>query len=205
MYTLFSRPGSGGFVVEATLALAGAPFTLINVARGEAAAEFRRLSPLGKVPALILPDGRSLTESAAISIWLAEQYPQAALAPPAGSPGRADFLRWISFLSSELYPALLRWFYAPRYTTDAAGVEAVKAAALAEIERDFAVVEEALAGRDWLAGEGFSIADVYLLMLAHWHPVGDRPREEWTGIVGLCARLREHPVLAKLNEAHRLW
>lgn len=205
MYTLYSRPGSGGFVAEAALRLAEQPFTLIHVAKDAPDEEFRRISPLGQVPALTLPCGRSITESGAISVLIAERYPQAGLAPPPGSPHRAEFLRWMFFMSSVLYPALLRYFYADRYTSDPAGTKVVQDAAVDETDRAFALIEDALAGRNWLAGERFSIADVYLLMLGHWHPVGDRPRAEWTGIARLCAALKEQPVLAELNLAHRLW
>ncbi len=205
MYTLYSRPGSGGFVAEAVLEMAGQPVTVINVAKGEPPAAFLAISPLGQVPALVLPDGRAMTESAAISILVADLHPEAGLAPAVDSPARPDFLRWILFMSSALYPALLRYFYADRYTTAPSGVDAVRAAALAETDRCFAVVETALGDRMWLAGEKMSIADVYLLMLAHWHPAGDRPRDEWVRIVDLCARLRAHPVVARLNRTHRLW
>ena len=50
-----------------------------------------------------------------------------------------------------------------------------------------------------------SIADVYLLMLAHWHPVADRPRAEWTAIVGLAERMKSQPAMAQLNAGHRMW
>jgi hypothetical protein len=55
-----------------------------------------------------------------------------------------------------------------------------------------------------LAGER-SIADVYLLMLAHWHPVADRPRDEWKNIVRVCEALKREPALAELNKRHRIW
>lgn len=205
MYTLYSRPGSGGFVAEAVLEMAGLPVTVVNVPKAEPQAEFLAVSPLGQVPALVLPDGRSMTESAAISILVADLYPEAGLSPAIASPARSDFLRWMLFMSSALYPALLRYFYADRYTTVPSGVEAVRAAALLETDRCFAIVEKALDGRMWLAGDHMSIADVYLLMLAHWHPAGDRPRDEWMRIVDLCARLRAHPVIDRLNRTHRFW
>jgi len=205
MYMLYSRPGSGGFVAEAVLEMAGLPVTVVNVAKAEPPAEFLAISPLGQVPALVLPDGRAMTESAAISILIADLHPEAGLSPAIDSPARPDFLRWMLFMSSAIYPALLRYFYADRYTTAPSGVDAVRAAALLEIDRCFAIVETALAGRMWLAGEKMSIADVYLVMLAHWHPVGDRPRDEWARIVDLCARLRAHPVVDRLNRTHRFW
>src|SRR5689334_19494279 len=105
MHTLYTRPGSGGFVVEAALHLAGQPFTSVAVARGGPYEPgFLALSPLRQIPVLVSPDGRSMTESAAICIHLSELHPQAELGPGAGSPDRADFLRWMLFLSSALYP-----------------------------------------------------------------------------------------------------
>jgi len=205
MYTLYSRPGSGGFVAEAVLEMAGQPVTVVNVPKAEPPAAFLAISPLGQVPALVLPDGRAMTESAAISILVADLQAEAGLSPGIGSPARPDFLRWMLFMSSALYPALLRYFYADRYTTAPSGVDAVRAAALLETDRCFAIVEKALEDRMWLAGDKMSIADVYLLMLAHWHPAGDRPRDEWVRIVDLCSRLRAHPVIDRLNRTHRFW
>lgn len=204
MYRLYTRPGSGGFVVEAALQAADAKFELIDVPKGVPHdPAFLAVSPLGQVPAIVLPGGKPVTESAAICILLAEQYPAARLAPAAGTPERANFLRWMIFLSG-VYLADLRYFYAHRYTADPAGIEPVKQAALAEMDRDFAILDDALAGRQGLAGER-SIADVYLLMLAHWHPVADRPRDEWKNIVRVCEALKREPALAELNKRHRIW
>ena len=205
MYTVYSRAGAGGFVIEAALEIAGQKFTLLNELAGSDNPDFVQVSPLRQVPVLILPDGRSLTESAAICLLLAERHPDAGLAPAPGSPERVDFLRWLTFMAATLYPALLRYFYAGRITAEPAGIEAVKAAAVIETDRHFGIIEQALAGRSWIAGEQFSIADVYLLMVAHWVPGLDRPRPEWTNIVALCDRLKGHPVVARLNESHRFW
>ncbi|RUW27839.1 glutathione S-transferase family protein [Mesorhizobium sp. M4B.F.Ca.ET.215.01.1.1] len=206
MYRLYTRPGSGGFVVEAALALAGAPFDQVDVPKKDPPDQaFLDISPLNQVPVLTLPDGRSITESAAICILLAERHPEAGLAPAAGSPARADFLRWMAFMSSVLYPAGLRFYYAHRYTAAPDGVEAVKQAALAEMDRGFAILDKALAGRDWLVGERLSLADVYLVMLAAWHPEIGKVAAAWTDIERLWARLRDHDLIRKLNAAHAMW
>ena len=145
MYKLYTRPGSGGFVVEAALALANAPFEQIDVPKTDRPdPAFLDISPLNQVPVLTLPDGSSMTESAAICILLAERHPNAGLAPAVDAPARADFLRWMAFMSSVLYPAVLRFYYAYRYTADADGTKAVKQAAVAEMDRGFAVVDAAL-------------------------------------------------------------
>ncbi|ESY87883.1 MULTISPECIES: glutathione S-transferase family protein [unclassified Mesorhizobium] len=206
MYKLYTRPGSGGFVVEAALALIDAPFQQIDVPKSEAPnPAFLAISPLNQVPVLTLPDGRSITESAAICILLAERHPQARLAPTADEPARAEFLRWMAFMSSVLYPAVLRLYYAHRYTTDAEGSKAVKQAAVAEMDRGFAVVDAALRDRDWLAGDQMSLADIYLVMLVAWHPDIEMARAVWPGIERLWARLREHPLMKTLNTSHEMW
>jgi glutathione S-transferase len=206
MYKLYTRLGSGGFVVEAALAMAGVPFEQIDVPKKETPdPAFLAISPLNQVPALTLPDGHSLTESAAICILLAERHPQAGLAPEAGSPGRADFLRWMAFMSSVLYPAVLRLYYAHRYTADGEALQPVKQAAVAEMDRGFAILDQALAGRDWLAGDRLSLADIYLVMLVAWHPDIERARKAWPNIERLWARLREDALMRKLNASHEMW
>lgn len=205
MYTLYSRPGSGGFVAEAALTMAGAPFTLVNLAKGDVDDAFRAISPLGQVPVLRLPDGRAITESAAIAILIADLHPRSGLSPAIDSPDRPDFLRWMLFMSSSIYSADLRWFYAERYTAEPAGIAGVKAAALDEMDRCFAILDRALAGRAWLAGDSMTIADVYLVMLAHWHPVADCPRPEWQNLIAHAERMKALPVLAELNAGHRMW
>jgi glutathione S-transferase len=205
MYKLYTRAGSGGFAAEAALSMAGVPFTKVEVKRGPPDEAFLGISPLGQVPVLTLPDGSSVTESAAICILIAELYPEAVLSPAPGSPGRAHFLRWMLFMSSVLYPALLRFFYAERYSASADGVAEVKRYALAESDRAFVILDAALEDRDWLVGDRHSIADVYLLMLGCWHPVDDRPREEWTNLTRHASALKEVPALASLNASHRMW
>mgnify|MGYP001037992507 CR=1 FL=1 len=206
MYTLYTRPGSGGFVVEAAFKLAGEPFEQIDVEKSEHPdPAFLKISPLNQVPALTLPGGASMTESAAICILLAERCPSAALAPAAGTPARADFLRWMALMASVVYPAVLRFYYAHRYTTDPGGVAAVRRAAIAEMDRGLAVLDDALAGREWLAGGRLSLADIYLLMLFSWHPETERTKAAWKSVERVSAVLRDHPVMRELNARHEMW
>ncbi|TPK69695.1 glutathione S-transferase family protein [Mesorhizobium sp. B2-4-15] len=206
MYKLYTRPGSGGFVIEAALALANAPFEQIDVPKTDRPdPAFLEISPLNQVPVLTLPDGRSITESAAICILLAERHPEAGLAPVIDAPARAEFLRWMAFMSSVIYPAMLRFYYAPRYTADADGAKAVKQAAVAEMDRGFAVIDVALRGRDWLAGEAMSVADIHLVMLVAWHPDIGKARVAWPNIERLWGELRGHALMRKLNASHQMW
>lgn len=206
MYTLYTRPGSGGFVVEAALVLAGVPFKQVDVEKSEQPdPAFLKISPLNQVPVLGLPDSKSMTESAAMCILLAERHPQAELAPAGDMPARADFLRWMALMASVIYPADLRFYYARRYTTEAGGEKGVRQAAVAEMDRGFAMLDDALRSREWLAGERFSLADIYLLMLFSWHPETERARATWKNVERMCAGLRGHPVMEGLNARHEMW
>jgi glutathione S-transferase len=172
-YILYNYDGAGGFVVEAALVKAGAPFkiVIVDTSKGEQMTpEFTALNPLHQVPALVLPDGTLMTESAACVIHLSCAYPGAGLAPEPGSPAHGVFVRWMVFMSVNLYEADLRIYYPQRYTADAACAEAVKAAGQAHMRRSFAIVEDALATRPFLCGESMSMADVYLAMFMQWDP-----------------------------------
>ncbi|HQN52298.1 MAG TPA: glutathione S-transferase N-terminal domain-containing protein, partial [Phenylobacterium sp.] len=106
--TLYGAPGSGAVAVEAALTLIGQPYSLIDAVTWDeddrtSGDRVLAANPLRQVPALVLPTGEVLTESAAILIWLAEQYPDARLAPAPGDPRRGQFLRWMSFVSAAIY------------------------------------------------------------------------------------------------------
>ena len=172
-YTLYSHDGSGGFAVEAALVKAGAAHKVIviDTAKGEQnRPEFVAVNPMRQVPALTLPDGTVMTESAAIVVHLANAFPDKGLAPRPATPAHARFLRWMFFMAANLYEGDLRYFYADRYTTDPAGVAGVKSAGAAHMKKSFAIVEEALSPGPYLCGPDLTMADVYLAMLTAWSP-----------------------------------
>lgn len=206
MDKLYTRPGSGGFVVEAALKIAGVPFDLVDVEKTpDPAPEFLAISPMNQVPVLVMADGHAMTETAAICALLAERHPGAGLGPVAGEPGRADFLRWLAFMTSALYPAVLRYYYARRYTTDAGAIAGVKQVAVAEMDREIAILDRALADRDWLVAGRRSLADIYMLMLVCWHPDTGKARSAWPHVERVCAVLRADTLLAALNARHAMW
>lgn len=172
-YVLYSSKGSGAFAVEAALAKAGARYETVPVdtANGDQNdPKFVAINPMRQVPALKLPDGSVMTESAAMVIHIANVHPDKGLAPTIGSSGHAAYLRWMVFMAANIYEADLRYFYAERYTQDPKGVEGVKAAGAAYMAKCFGVVEEALANGPFLCGKTMTIADAYLAMLGTWSP-----------------------------------
>ena len=92
------------------------------------APDYLRLNPNGLIP--VLTDGELvLYECAAIVLHLADTHPQAHLAPPLGTPQRAEFYKWLMWLTNSLQATLIVYFYPERWVDEgnAAGVAQVKA------------------------------------------------------------------------------
>src|SRR4029078_7138959 len=108
MYELYGRKGAGSMVVEAVLEECAIAYKLSNVTRDASRmppADYYAINPLGQVPALKLPDGSIMTESAAIVLYLTDKYSEGRLAPAPGAPLRPHFLRWLVYLAPHLYMA----------------------------------------------------------------------------------------------------
>ncbi len=92
-FTLYGAAGSGSVPVEAAMTLIGLDYRVIEAVTWEGEAERDKVAvanPMRQVPALVLPSGETLTESAAILIWLADAYPEARLGPTINDPRRAQ-------------------------------------------------------------------------------------------------------------------
>ncbi len=169
-YTLYARTNAGSLAVQIVLEEAGARYSVEWIARTEEALErYRRLNPAGKIPALRLPSGTVMSESAAILIYLAGAHPQAKLAPAPATGAYGTFLQWMVSLSANTYESALRYFYPERYcASGAAGAADVKAQALGDYTQHLETAGGQL--RPYLLGEEYSAADAYLYMLLGWYP-----------------------------------
>ncbi len=205
-YKLYNRTGSGGFSVEAALAVGGLAYAVVDVAstpNTPLPEAFRDVNPWRQVPVLVLPDGTVMTESAAILVHLVAAHPAANLGPTPGSTGSARLLRWLFFMTANVYEGILRVSYPDRFTTDPAGHPAVVAAARQRTHQAFQVLEAEIARDGWLLGDRLTVGDIQLAMLYAWHIATDDCPE--------CARITNqvaaHPVIAPIwqrNFDHRL-
>lgn len=200
-YRLYNRRGSGGFVVEAALALTEAPFERVDLGSkpGTPLPEsFRETNPWRQVPTLILPDGSVMTETAAILIHLAARHPEKALAPPPGTPEHAAFLRWTVFAAVNLYEAVLRRAYPARYTTDPAALDATRDAATTRMGEALRVLEDTIATGPFLFGATMCLTDIYIAMLFVWfHGDIDAPR-----LAALTDAVKQDPTVAPIWRRH---
>ncbi|PCC68859.1 glutathione S-transferase [Nannocystis exedens] len=198
MYTLYYSPGSASMLVHLLLLEIGAPHELRRVdldAGAQRDPAYLRLNPGGVVPTLIV-DGAPRWETAALALLLAERHPEANLAPPPGSPARADYLQWMLYLANSLQPAFRWWFY-----PEAEGVaaEAVLAAARRRIEAAWDRLDAHLgAAGPYLLGAEVGAPDLYATMLMRWSRKMPRPATEWPHLAALAGRVKARPSWRRL-------
>ncbi|MGN8119379.1 glutathione S-transferase family protein [Labrys sp. 22185] len=195
-------PGTGSLVVDVAFAWAGITpeRILIDTDKGEQQApDFLAVNPAAQVPAVILPSGTVLTETAAILLTIDEASAGAGLLPAAGSTARAISLRWLMFLATNAYPAALRTYYSDRFTAD--GSEAAKAAVAEAAKRDseriFTLLANEMVG-PFLLGDIVTIVDVYAAMIAGWH----EQARALPAFRTLYKTLQAHPVIGPAWRQH---
>lgn len=206
MYILYGDTGSGAFCVDAALAEAGAAldFRPISLDADEQKSEtFRALNPSGKVPALELPEGGIVTETAALLTLIAERHPEAHLLPPPGASDRAEALRWLAFMASEIYPMVEIADYPERFVADFKGAAVLKLSAKRRLRDRLLALEVAVAG-PWFLGEHFSVLDIYAVMFSRWREAREGGwREAFIPkICAMAAALAERPALKAVVERH---
>lgn len=147
MLLLYFAPGSSSMATHIALHEIGVPFErrLVSFAKKEQhLPDYLGVNPEGKVPTLVI-DGRPLTEVAGTLYYLAKTYPEAGLWPQGGIEEEAQAVSWMSFIASTVHPARRvgneRW------------------------REVFHLCEQRLAGREWVAGGAYSIADIHLFRL----------------------------------------
>jgi GST-like protein len=177
MYTLFGRPGWGSVLVEAQLAYYGLDFVIEEVddlfTSTEARKRLSAINPVAQVPTLLLPDGAVMTESAAITLHLADEARSDLLVPAPGSVERPQFLRWLVFLVANIYPTFT-FADDPSRFVELAAAQAPFKTRVTNYEKQLWLMMGAAAAAPWFLGERFSALDIYIAAMTHW-----RPRRPW--------------------------
>ncbi len=201
MYKLYWSKETGALAPQAALEEAGAEYELIvtdTKTGAHQSADFLALNPRGQVPALMLPDGSIMTESAAMMLHIADAFPKAELMPPVSDAQRAQVYRWLIFAVANFYETDLRYYYPQRYTTDVNGVDTVKAAAMRDFDKCFDMLEAVIGQGPFLLGKTYSIVDIYLTMLAYWHPDVDVLFNRCPSLQLLCDSVRARPAVERV-------
>lgn len=204
--TLFGANGSGAVAVELALTLIGQPYDLVDAYTWdeddvESGDKVLVANPMRQVPALVLPSGEAITESAAILTWLAETYPDAGLAPAAGDALRGQFLRWMSFVSSAIYA--LYWVKddPSRLVPDPAGHDALTQRTLERIAYCWKMMESQVAPGQYILGDQITVLDLYVAVVSRFKPRRRRFYEVAPRMGEIVRRVDADPRLAPVFAA----
>ena len=158
---------SGACSMASSIALreAGLKFEFVKVDRHTRKAadglDFNEVNPKGYVPALTLDNGETLTENVALLQYIADRNPASKLAPAAGTLERYRLMEWLSFINSEIHKA-----FSPLFRPDVP--EDTRQYTLGNLTKRLEYVNRLLAGKTFLMGEQFTVADCYLFTVLNW-------------------------------------
>jgi GST-like protein len=170
---LYGELGWGSAIVEAQLAWYGFEYEFEQVGDLFKSAEARRrltsVNPLAQVPTLVLADGTVMTESAAITLLLADMANDDSLVPRAKDPLRPTFLRWLIFLVANVYPTYTYADDPSRFVEAVEAQQKFKEAVDRYARRLYSLLEDN-AKEPWFLGSRFSALDVYVTVMTRWRP-----------------------------------
>jgi glutathione S-transferase len=159
--------------------------------------DFRTINPKGYVPFLALDDGTTLSEGPAIVQYLADRVPASGLAPVAGTPERYRLQEWLNYLSTEIHKAMGSLF-------DGKMPDEYKAVIKERVGKRFDFLAGALAGKPYLMGDRFTVADGYLFTLLGWTKWLGIDLAHWPVLAQYAARVGARPKVAEALKAEGL-
>lgn len=187
---LYYLAGTCSLASHISLIEAGIEHTAIAVDRQTKRAadgqDYMAINPKGYVPTLVLDSGEVLTETPALLPYIGALNPAAKLIPPSGTVGFFGVAEWCAYLSTEVHKNL-----GPLFRPDTSDEQKSKQRELAT--NRLRLAEAALAGRPYLTGEEFTVADAYLYVILSW---SGRTGVDLAGLPQLAAfheRVRQRP------------
>lgn len=199
MIKLYGFPQTRSSRVAWALEEAGADYEylLVNLRAGEhKKPAFLAINPFGKIPTLV-DDGQAISESASICTHIAEKFPAAKLIPT-DAKGRAEYFQWLFFVVSELEVHLWAAAKHDRLLPEDKRIPEIANTSYWEFEKAAAVLSDHLKGRQYIASNQFSAADIICVSVLHWaHHVKVNLDET---LLNYMNKLSERPALASARK-----
>ncbi|QJW85478.1 glutathione S-transferase family protein [Ramlibacter terrae] len=204
-------PSTAAMVPHIVLEEIGAPYerVLVDRAVGEhKQPAYLRLNPNGLIP--VLTDGDFvLYETAAIVLHLCDMRPQARLAPENGSLQRAEFYKWLMWLTNTVQATMIVYFYPERLVNagNTEGAAQVKAAAHARLVGLMQQLDDLVAanGGPWVMGQAYSALDPYVFTLCRWtRNFATGKAREMPNLGPYLRRMLERPAVQRVLAAEQL-
>ena len=189
---LYYSPGACSLSPHIALLEAGLPHDLVKVdlrakklANGD---DYLKINPRGQVPALGLDNGELFTEGPVIVQMIADKAPDKNLAPANGSIERYRLQEWLNFIAAELHKNFSPLFQ-PALADEA------KTFFKDRLTDKFTYLDAQLAGRDYLMGRQFTVADGYLFVMLRWTPRHRMDLSALKNLMAFKARLEARPTV----------
>ncbi|MEE8058270.1 MAG: glutathione S-transferase family protein [Pseudomonadales bacterium] len=165
---LYYSPGTSALAIHVVLAWSNIKYTLEKVVIGSE--EYKKINPLGAVPALVDGDGPIMTQADSLLKYIANKQSDGKFAPQHDIQAEQQLDQWLAFIGSDLHPTYSRVFNQQRFTTaaDEQSLAAVKAAAELRLDTLYQVLDQHLAQNTFITGEQKSIADPYAYVMTSW-------------------------------------
>ena len=204
MMTLYFSPGACSVASHMAIEETGAPYVegRTVLAKGQNKTdEYLKINPRGRVPALVV-DGELLVENTAILTYLARKFPASRLMP-ADPLEEARCISTMAWLSNTVHPSYTRHLHPGRFTPDAAAQPSVKEAGRKAFWANCQEIDSMLAGKEWMMGKEFSVADCYALVFYAWGLHAELPMHELVAYTALKERMLQRPAVRKVLESER--
>jgi glutathione S-transferase len=198
---LYYSPGACSMAPHIVATEAGIKVDLVKVdipnKKTADGGDFWAINPKGYVPALQLDNGEVLTEVGVIIQYLADQKPESGLAAKPGTMQRYHEMEAVNFASSEVHKQLGALFN-PKMTPEMREVQ------MGTIERRLNPLEKALAGKQYIMGDKFTVADAYLFTVLNWTNPLKVDLGKWPNIQAFMGRVAARPKVQETLKAEGL-
>ncbi len=198
---LYFAPGACSLSPHIVLRESGTQFDVEQVNNQEkktkSGIDYWTINPKGQVPVLELDNGERLTEGPVIVQYIADKNPGAGLIPPAGTPERYRVQEWLNFTTSELHKGFGPIF---RPTTP----DAYKVISKENLGKRFDWLNKELAGRQYLMGDKFTVADAYLFTVLRWTSRIEIDLGKWPNLKAYVDRVAARPKVQETMKAEGL-
>jgi len=197
---LYYSPGTCSLASSIALHEAGLPFELVLVDlkthKTKAGEDMYAINSKGYVPILELDNGERLTEGAVILQYIADQVPGKRLMPEAGSMPRYRAMEWLNYIGTEVHKS-----YSPLF--NASMPAEAKQFAIDKLSVRFKWVDAQLAGKQYLMGDAFCVADAYLFTVTRWAPGLNVPLDHFSNLNEYIDRVKARPAVQEALKAEK--
>jgi len=202
MYKLYYAPESAAMGVRVILEELGLDYELLESTINRnliSPSEQLEINPNGWIPVLVWDQENevqgSMYECAAITIFLCDRHPESNLAPAIEDPSRALYLQTLVYFSNTIQNAFQLTYYPDRFVDSKDDEVSAQARGNRRLKETWSVIDDQIGNNEWLLGDKFSAADIYLYMLTTWldKDMGHPSIDEFSNVKRIADKLELRP------------